>query len=283
MMIHSPTSSLSFKRLAALFALALPGPAAAGDAEFEVLRDQVYVERPSGPLRGNLYLPASKGPMPGIVMIHGGGWRNGDVDDMRRFAERAAETGFAVFNITYRLAPEHRFPAQLEDARAAVRWLRGNARMFNIDPERIGAWGYSAGAHLAMLLGTVDDGALPDAGPAGHSARVSAVVAGAGPTDLRRYPDNTYVSDLMPDDAGEQLFELASPVASVTPDDAPIFLYHGKRDWIVAYENSVKMQQVLADAGVPARLHELTFGHVFSYLFGGSAVDSGIEFLRRHL
>jgi len=261
----------------------IPALATAGEAEFKVLRDQVYVERPSGPLRGNLYLPAAESPVPGIVMIHGGGWRDGDTDDMRRFAERAAESGFAVFNITYRLAPEHKFPAQLEDARAAVRWLRGNAKMFNIDPERLGAWGYSAGAHLAMLLGTVDDGALPDAGPASPSARVSAVVAGAGPTDLRRYPDNTYVSDLMPDDAGEQLFELASPVAAVTPDDAPMFLYHGKRDWIVDYDNSVNMQQVLTEAGVPARLRELTFGHVFSYLFGGGAVDAAIEFLRQQL
>lgn len=261
----------------------IPVVATAGDEEFEMLRDQVYAERPSGPLQGNLYLPAATGPVPGIVMIHGGGWRNGDVDDMRRFAERAAREGFAVFNITYRLAPEHKFPAQLEDARAAVRWLRGNAKLFNIDPERLGAWGYSAGAHLAMLLGTVDDGALPDAGPASPSARVSAVVAGAGPTDLRRYPDNSYVSDLMPEDADEQLFKLASPVAAVTPDDAPMFLYHGKRDWIVDYDNSIDMHRALKDAGVPVELRELTFGHIFSYLFGGDAVDSGIQFLRRHL
>lgn len=283
MMIHNPAASLSLKRLAALLTFALPGLAAAGDVEFEILRGQAYAERPSGTLRGDLYLPAVEGPVPGIVMIHGGGWRNGDVDDMRRFAERAAESGFAVFNITYRLAPEHKFPAQLEDARAAVRWLRGNAKMFNIDPERLGAWGYSAGAHLAMLLGTVDDGALPDAGPTSPSARVSAVVAGAGPTDLRRYPDNTYVSDLMPEDADEQLFELASPVAMVTPGDAPMFLYHGKRDWIADYDNSVNMHRVLKDAGVPTRLRELTFGHVFSYLFGGDAVEEGIEFLQRRL
>jgi len=261
----------------------IPAIAAAGNAELEILRDQVYVEHPSGPLRGNLYLPAAKGPVPGIVMIHGGGWRNGDIDDMRRFAERAAREGLAVFNITYRLAPEHKFPAQLEDVRAAVRWLRGNAGRLSIDPQRIGAWGYSAGAHLAMLLGTVDGDALADAGPGAPSPRVATVVAGAAPTDLRRYPDNTYVADLMPEDANEQLFALASPVAMVTPDDAPMFLYHGKRDWIVDYDNSVNMHHALRDAGVPARLHTMALGHVVGYLFGGGAVDAGIEFLRRHL
>lgn len=261
----------------------LPIAWAADSYGYNVLQEQTYAQRPSGELKGDLYLPVADAPSAAIVMIHGGGWRRGDVDDMEKFAKRVAASGFAVFNITYRLAPDHKFPAQLEDVRDAVRWLRTRAPDLRVDPDRIGAWGYSAGAHLAMLLGTLDDDALPDGGPDVPSARVAAVVAGAGPTDLRRYPDNKYVAALMPEDAGNELFTLASPVAAVSSDDARMFLYHGRRDWIVGYRNSVNMLQALHSAGVTARLHELRFGHIMTYLFGGGAVDAGIEFLREHL
>lgn len=271
------------RKLLALTALVVPVLAAAPEDGYRVLYDQVYARRSSQALKGNLYLPATAGPAPAVVMIHGGGWSSGKAGDMTRFAERVVKAGFAVFNVTYRLAPDHKFPAQLEDVRDAVRWLRTHSAEFHIDPDRIGAWGYSAGAHLAMLLGTVDADALDDAAPGAPSPRVAAVVAGAGPTDLREYPDNHYVVDLMPEDAGESLFDLASPIASVTGDDAATFLYHGRHDWIVALRNSVNMYRALDEAGVTTRLYELRFGHVFTYLFGGDAVDAGIKFLKTNL
>lgn len=267
-----------------LLAYALPPSlSGAGVVEYDVLRDQIYAERPSGALKGNLYLPATGESLSAIVMIHGGGWRSGEAADMERFAERVAEAGFAVFNITYRLAPAHKFPAQLEDVQAAVRWLRANAARHNIDPGRIGAWGYSAGAHLAMLLGTVDDSSSENTDSSAPVARVAAVVAGAGPTDLREYPDNHYVTDLMPGDAGDRLFALASPLASVTADDAPTFLYHGRHDMIVGYHNSTNMHRALQRAGVASELRETSFGHIMTFLFGNSAIKAGIEFLERHL
>lgn len=279
-----PSRRLSaVKHALAVVAIMLPVLSAKGAGDYEILRGQAYAQRSSGALTGDLYLPVAGEAVPAVVMIHGGGWRSGEVDDMAGFAESVVQAGFAVFNITYRLAPDHRFPAQLEDVREAVRWLRANAAKHHIDAARIGAWGYSAGAHLAMLLGVVDDDVLDDAAPSAPSARVSVVVAGAGPTNLSEYPDNRYVATLMPDDAGESLFALASPLASVSQDDAPMFLYHGKRDMIVGYHNSVNMHQALRDAGVEARLYELRFGHIVSYLFGKSAVRAGIEFLKKRL
>lgn len=266
------------------FVLVIAGTSSAGAANaYRVMPGQVYAQRSSETLKGDLYLPAFDSPVPAVVMIHGGGWRDGDIEDMERFARRVAEAGFAVFNVTYRLAPDHKFPAQLRDVRDAVRWLRIKAAGFNVDPDRIGAWGYSAGAHLAMLLGTVDEDALPDADSKAPSSRVSAVVAGAGPSDLRLYPDNHYVADLMPSNADETLFELASPVASVSGDDAPTFLYHGRKDKIVGFHNSVNMYEALRNAGVKARLYELRHGHVLTYLFGREAVEAGIEFLQEQL
>lgn len=274
-------STVPALQCALLLTAMLPGLAAG--AEYDIRRGVTYVERPSGSLKGDLYLPNAGEPIPAVVMIHGGGWRNGEADDMARFAAKVARAGFAVFNVTYRLAPDHRFPAQLEDVRDAVRWLRANATRYRIDPERLGAWGYSAGAHLAMLLGVVEDDALDDAPASAPSARVSAVVAGAGPTDLREYPDNHYVADLMPEDADKSLFELASPIASVDGSDAPMFLYHGRHDMIVGFQNSVKMYRALRDAGVNSRFEKLHFGHIITYLFGNGAVDDGIEFLRSNL
>jgi len=272
---------ISISAAALLAACAHAPPDTAYD--YEIRRGQVYAERSSGALAGDLYLPEADTPLPAVVMIHGGGWRRGEAEDMERFAKRLAGAGFAVFNIAYRLAPAHKFPAQLEDARQAVRWLRANAGGLGIDARRVGAWGFSAGAHLAMLLGTVSDQALADGGEDAPSARVSGVVAGAGPTDLRRYPENKYVADLMPEGAGEDLFALASPVASAGPGDAPTFLYHGRRDWIVDYSNSVRMRDALVDAGVDARLYDLSFGHFAAYLFADAAVDAGIGFLRQAL
>lgn len=266
--------------LISAFAPALPVPA--GDA-YEVVPDQAYVRRPSGPLKGDLYLPVGTDDPPVVVMIHGGGWRSGKRSDMARFARRLSRAGLAVFNIDYRLAPAHKFPAQLEDVRDAVRWLRLHSAEHRIDPGRIGAWGYSAGAHLALLLGTLDGSALPDAEPGDPSPRVSAVVAGAGPTDLREYPDNHYVVDLMPAHADAALLELASPVAAVSSDDPPVFLYHGRHDRIVHFRNSTNMYRALLGAGVEARLYEMRFGHVFAYLFGDGAVKAGIDFLKQNL
>jgi len=287
--MNSPGAPGSLRRAISGSALALISAACVHNSprveqyDYEVIRDQIYAQRVTGDLKGDLYLPATDRPAPGLVMIHGGGWRRGDVRDMSPFARRAAASGFAVFNVSYRLAPRHKFPAQLEDVRQAVRWLRSRAAQLRVDPDRIGAWGYSAGAHLAMLLGTLDDDALPDGGPNSPSARVSAVIAGAGPTDLRRYPDNKYVAALMPAHAGEELYALASPIAAVSSDDASMFLYHGRTDVIVGYGNSADMLQALSDAGVAARLYELRFGHILTYFFGGDAVDAAIEFLRQHL
>jgi len=250
---------------------------------YQVQRGQVYASRASGDLAGDLYLPIAEGRRPAVVMIHGGGWRRGKISDMAKFARRVAGAGLVVFNVTYRLAPEHKFPAQLEDVRAAVRWLRSHAQELRVDPDRVGAWGYSAGAHLAMLLGTVEDDALSDGRSDAPSARVSAVVAGAGPTDLRRYPDNKYVAALMPPDADPRLFALASPLATVSGDDAATFFYHGRNDWIVGYRNSTDMLQALRSAGVPVSLYETPFGHIATYFFSGGAVDAGIEFLVQHL
>lgn len=242
-----------------------------------------YANRGSGDLQGDFYKPLGIDKPAAVVMIHGGGWIGGERADMDGFAKDLAEEGFAVLNITYRLGPEHRFPAAIIDCRDAVRWLRSHADRLDINPDKIGAWGYSAGGHLAALLGTLSDEPLPGEDTRNISARVQAVIDGAGPTDLRQYRENKYVTKFMPEDASEQLYELASPVTAVSSDDAPTLMYHGKRDAVVFYENSVLLKEKLDAAGVPNELVTLTFGHVTSFLFGSKAEQRAYHFLREHL
>src|SRR5262245_56327520 len=162
---------------------------------------------------GDLYRPTGDGPWPAVVIVHGGSWRSGSRTEMARFAERFANAGYAVFNIDYRLAPEYHYPTQIDDVRAAFRWLHARAPSLAIDPDRIAVMGYSAGANLALLLGLADAG-----GP-----RPRAVVAGAGPTDLTEYPNSPVLAMWIGGSGAErpEMYEDASPISHVSPDDPP--------------------------------------------------------------
>ena len=147
------------------------------------------------PLLLDLYLPAASGPCPAIVYLHGGGWA---VGTRRRFGrafaswsptplDRLAQAGFAVATLDYRLSGEARFPAQLHDVKAAIRWVRGNSSALGIDPARMITWGESAGGHLAMLAGLTGD--RPDLEGSigehlGQSSAVCGVIDWYGPMNL---------------------------------------------------------------------------------------------------
>lgn len=264
-----------------LFCAALDGRA----ASYAVLADQIYARRPDGNLPADVYVPAGEGPFPGVIVIHGGGWANGERSDMRRVAEHLAASGFVAINITYRLLPAHRFPAQIHDCKAAVRWARVHARRLRLDPERLAAFGYSAGAHLALLLGTTGPGEGLEGVVSTISSRVQAVVAGSGPSDLRGYENSQLISQLLggPEAGREQLYAAASPITHVSGDDAPTLLYHGLQDAVVRYEQSEAMAAALRLAGVPAKLIATPFGHVMSFVLDGTALRETVSFLRQTL
>src|SRR5277367_1066728 len=132
----------------------------------------------------DLAMPRTGGPFPAVLTIPGGGWEwIAQPDSMHVLDEMLAEHGFAAAELIYRLAPRDKYPAQIEDCKTAVRWLRANAAKYNIDPERIGTLGFSSGAQLACLLGVTNpaDG-LEGEINAGQSSRVDAVVSFFGPS-----------------------------------------------------------------------------------------------------
>jgi acetyl esterase/lipase len=258
----------------------LPGPASG-----PIVRDLPYALAGDRERLADVYRPHSDMPLPAIVLVHGGSWARGDRRRMERIARQAQQRGYVAVNIEYRLAPEYRHPAQLEDVLDAVCWVRANAAELGVDPERIGLWGYSAGAHLSMLAATRSE--VGEAGPAcaGILAEVQACVGGSTPTDLRRFGDVRTLRDFLGGSPEEmtEVYEEASPILAVDKTHPPTFLYHGTADWIVDVEHSRRFRDALVAAGVPVQLVESDHGHFSGALFADESVDQAFDFLDRYL
>jgi len=250
--------------------------AGAADTPYEVEpRENVEYGKADGvPLLLDLYTPKeAKRPHAALVFIHGGGWSGGRKEDFRGLAAKAAAQGYVSVTIDYRLAPKYRFPAAVEDCKCAVRWLRAKADVLGVDRRRIGAVGGSAGGHLVMMLGAMNDhdGLEGTGGWSDQSSRVQAVVSYVGPTDLMaEYPDvsKSIVArfiggsrDKMPD-----AYRRASPITYVDKSDPPMLLFQGTSDPLVPYEQAFRMATALSQAGVPGRVEILLGeGHGFSH------------------
>lgn len=232
-------------------------------------------------LRADLYKPVGNGPFPAVVMIHGGGWERRTRADMDDISQKVAERGYVVLNMSYRFAPHWHFPAQLQDVQQAVLWLRAHAAENNVVKTRIAAWGYSAGAHLAALAGVT--------GPNDHwyveGARVQAVVAGGTPVDIRYYKGGELTNALtgVPYDKNPELWKEASPIALVTKDDPPMFLYHGTFDFTVGENNAHAMYEALNANNIPAELYLMRGLEHMSTFVVDAPVENGIDFLDLYL
>lgn len=232
-------------------------------------------------LSGDLYLPRKAGgPYPIVLVVHGGSWQHGARDDfdISRVATALALHGYAAFSIDYRLAPKYRHPAQLQDMQQALRWLQANADAYQLDMNRLGAWGYSAGAHLVSLLAVQPESPeLP---------RLRVVVAGGTPADLRIYPDSPAAKALLgarPAEAPE-LYRQASPLAQVRAGLPAFFLYHGTVDDLVLPSQTENFAAALRGAGVPVKVWRLPgYGHIKAALFQGKSVPAALDFLDQYI
>jgi acetyl esterase/lipase len=256
---------------------------------------------PAGqPLLMDLRVPDGAGPHPVILYLHSGAWITGD-----RFggpAIRQASRGYAVASIEYRLAPNHIWPSQVEDAKAAIRWLRANAARFQLDRERIGVFGSSAGGHIGAVLGT-SGGVVAlegmELGNPQESSRVKVVVDLYGPTDLLKIEEQKLPCIPLDGNAANmppslligcpiqtcpERTQAANPITYVTKDDPPFLIVHGMLDCLVPYKQSVILHDALQAAGVPSRLVLIPGGQ-----HGGSAFNAPQymtmidEFLDTHL
>jgi len=262
--------------------------ASAEEPTVDVLRNRAFVERDSGPLAADVYRPHGPGPYPGMLVVHGGAWRIGARADFAAIARALAQPGYVAVAIDYRLAPQYKFPAQIYDCQAAVRWMREHAKELKIDTTRIGGFGYSAGGHLVALLGTLGDNELREPGvPANApSARLQVVVAGGAPCDFRVMPrDSNQLAYWLGGTRAERpnAYRDASPATYITVDDPPMYFFSGENDWLVPIISPRRMVELLKDAGVTAEMHPVKDAGHMQALFDRPVLEGGLAFLDRYL
>ena len=217
--------------------------------------DAIYCTPDNSPQTMDVYFPEAGGPWPVLVYVHGGAWMHGDKAEAGMFARLMNPQGYLVVSVNYRLYPSAQFPAMIQDVKCAIRSLRANAAQYNLDPNRIGAVGVSAGGHLVALLGTTDTNAGWDVGEyLDQSSRVQAVIALAGVMDLSQNFPNADIEAMKRVGFGEYNVVEASPISHVTPDTPPFLLIHGDRDELVPVEQSQLMYNQLIQNNVPAQL-----------------------------
>jgi len=232
------------------------GTELAGHAS-KIDRDIVYCTTDNIDLQLDLYYPKSfSGPTPAVIFVHGGAWSSGDKTpgSLVNAFSYLLDAGFIVGSVNYRLAPEYQFPAMIEDVKCAIRFLRANAATYSINPDKIGAWGASAGGHLVSLLGVTDPSAGFDVGQyLDQSSRVQTVVDMFGPEDLTtRFPKVDV--NLLANVFGSFSLAQGSPVTYITPDDPPFLILQGDADTVVPLNQSQEFYDKLTAAGVPAQL-----------------------------
>ncbi len=265
--------------------------------DVELIRDVEYGQGGDRALRMHILRPKQppERPLPVIVWIHGGAWLGGSRDSGIGLLAPFVSKGYVGASIEYRFSREATFPAQLEDCKCAIRFLRAKAKQYQIDPDRIGVWGASAGGHLVALLGTTGDvrdlegkGGWPE-----FSSRVDAVCDWFGPTDFLKMDEaGSRMTHNAPDSPESLLIggpiaenpdkvARANPITYVSHDDPPFLIMHGDQDPLVPPNQSERLTAALKTAGVEVR-YEVVEGA--GHGFGGPRVMRSVEtFFDKHL
>ena len=256
--------------------------ASAASREFH---DLAYIPNGTERQKLDLYLPKpADAPSPVIVWIHGGGWIAGDKKNCP--AKKLVAKGYAAVSVGYRLSQQAIYPAQIQDCKAAIRWLRAHAAEYHLDPNRIGVWGSSAGGHLVALLGTTGNLRDFDVGEnLDQSSAVQCVVDWFGPTDFLYHTDPKIEQLLGVPVAGhEDIAKHASPLYFVTKDSVPFLIMHGDQDPLVPLQESKDFNTALQKAGVESQLVVLPGAGHAGPAFGKPDITKTVgDFFDRHL
>lgn len=241
-----------------------------------ISKDIPYRDGESEAWKLDLAMPVNFGPeiRPALVIIHGGGWRGGskNVDVYQKMMVDYAQKGYVTINVEYRLTGEAGFPACIEDVKCAVRWLRAHAKELRVDPDRIGSYGHSAGAHLSLMLAMVPDsaGLEGDGGWDDYSSRVNVAAAGSPPTELGRDVPM----------AKKEWW----PIGYISADQPPLFLIQGTRDRIVLPERTRDFVEKMKGVGANIEYLEVEGGHGVAYAEQLQLTEPALEaFFAEHL
>ena len=252
------------------------GPPRAGES---IYRDLVYASPGGCDLHLDLYVPPAARPLPVVIWFHGGSWKHGN-KSIFLFMRDLPRHGIALVSVDYRLSDRAKYPAQIEDARAALQWVRAHAARYHLEPGRIGLSGASAGGHLAALLGTLEG-----------TPAIRAVCVLYPPTDIvamdKRYAKFgglNWVGTFLGGSHDTQLALAAeaSPINHVTASSPPFLIFHGALDWMVPVEQSRELHSRLLQAGVESQLVILP-GKIHGFALDGAQIDKVVRFFRTYL
>jgi acetyl esterase/lipase len=259
--------------LTVILFLLVPGFVWADEAVFHP--DITYATIDGVDLKLDVATPGAGGPYPLVLCVHGGAWCVGDKSRLDAYIKQLATHGYVAATINYRFAPKYKFPAQLDDARTALRFLKSHAAEYQIDPDHVAAAGESAGAQIALLMGMMSDDRK---NAADISTKVQCVLNYYAPTDFSQWKVTPFhellaqqivhksISQIMTDlfgtgDLTSPLMAAASPAHFVSADAPPIISFHGSFDPIVPYQQAELLHEALRKAGVKEKLVEVVGGH----------------------
>lgn len=266
--------------------------------------DVAYVPMGDEAQRLDIYFPETRPEkrLPLLIWIHGGGWTGGSKTQMPYLSQ--LPRGYAAASLEYRFSQKAKFPAQIQDCQAAIRWLRANAAKYHLDPARFGVGGASAGGHLAALVGTSGGkNSFPKiGGNEDQSDRVQAVCDIFGPanfwTVIKQAEADTAVKNIFQWNKGDPYSKLiaarlgedqaaceaVSPVTYISPDNPPFLILHGDRDTLVPYAQSAELSERLTKAGVACVLQRLPgAGHGGPLFTSPSVLKLATDFFDKHL
>jgi len=250
-------------------------------AEMTIKKDVVYGHAGGVDLKLDIGQPAGKGPFPVVLFFHGGGWQQGDKSHMHKWIQKFVSLGYVGVSVGYRFAPAFKWPSQVHDAKAAVRYLRAHAAVLNIDPTRIGAMGESAGGYLALMLGVTSsrDNLEGEGGSPEYSSRVQAVVSYVSATDftlpglelspaleaeMQKYYKKS-LKEVRTDFTGatgpdDPILKKISVVTYIDKEDAPVLMFYGDSDPFVSIEHGYRLQRALEKVYVSNELNIIKGG-----------------------
>jgi acetyl esterase/lipase len=223
------------------------------------IQENVLIDTIDGrELRYDIFTPpGAPRNAPGVLLVHGGAWLQGEPAQLRGYGIFLGRLGYVCVSAAYRLSGEAKWPAQLHDVKAALRWMRANAGSLGVDPDRIAVHGNSAGAHLALMLAATPN--LPEfEGSGAHQGvdtSVRACIAIYPPVELTMRSPGDAVGQLMGPAAAPGDYRAASPVTYARRDFPPAMLIHGTKDELVPWQASLQMYEALDTAGAQAELH----------------------------
>lgn len=265
-------------------------PGAPPDQAFTVTSDVTYTQGALGALKADVYIPLGKGPFPGVVFIHGGGWKNGDRNQMIKLIKALAEDGYACFTIEYDVDPVH-FPASFHESLDAVRFFRAHAAEYRLDPHQVAVAGSSAGGELAALVALNPSGSVPGkatAAPAMEPVQAALIFNGALDLTGPGTSTSTSVEDYLGGKCAEMAdtCRAASPLYQVHAGAPPFYVGHGNQDQMVPFSQAEAFTAALKKAGVPVEFYVADGGkHTYwaDPRFYGQNLDNIRAFLAAHI